>query len=100
MVQFAIILAIILTFLVSSKETLEGIGKYISKDELRTTLKFAAIAFVILPLLPDQRFSLQEIGAFATGGGFSATHPLLNFAFFNPYSIWFFVVVMSGVSYL
>jgi uncharacterized membrane protein (DUF4010 family) len=40
---------------------LEGLGKYISKDELRTTLKFAAIAFVILPLLPDARFSLSDI---------------------------------------
>lgn len=96
--QIAIIFAILLTFLLSSKDMLEGLGKYISKDELRTTLKFAAIAFVILPLLPDARFSLSDISNFTFGR--AVDHPLTTFTFFNPYSIWFFVVIMSGVSYL
>ena len=95
--QIAIILAIVLTFFISSKELLGSVGKYISKDELRTTLKFGAIAFVILPLLPNQRFSLSDIVQFFSGA--SIDHPLTTFAFFNPYSIWFFVVVMSWVSY-
>jgi len=96
--QIAIIFAILLTFLLSSKDMLEWLGKYISKDELRTTLKFAAIAFVILPLLPDARFSLSDISSFIFGRAID--HPLTNFTFFNPYSIWLFVVIMSGVSYL
>jgi len=96
--QIAIIFAILLTFLLSSKEMFEWLGKYISKDELRTTLKFGAIAFVILPLLPDARFSLSDISSFVFGRAID--HPLTTFAFFNPYSIWFFVVIMSGVSYL
>jgi len=96
--QIAIIFAIFLTFFISSKDMLEWLGKYISKDELRTTLKFAAIAFVVLPLLPDARFSLSDISGFLTGKTFE--HPLTTFTFFNPYSIWFFVVIMSGVSYL
>jgi len=98
--QIAIIFAIMLTFFISSKDVLEWLGKHISKDELRTTLKFAAIAFVILPLLPDQRFSLVQIFEFFTNSEVSLAHPLVSFEFFNPYSIWFFVVVMSGVSYL
>ena len=98
--QIAIILAILLTFFVSSKDFLEWLGKHISKDELRTTLKFAAIAFVILPLLPDQRFSLEAMLGFISGKELNDIHPLLSFEFFNPYSIWFFVVVMSGVSYM
>lgn len=98
--QVAIIFAIALTFFISSKDFLEGFWKYISKDELRTTLKFAAIAFVILPLLPDSRFSLVDMLGFVTGKELGNIHPLLSFEFFNPYSIWFFVVVMSGVSYL
>ena len=96
--QIAIIFAIMLTFFISSKDLLEGVGKLVSKDELRTTLKFWAIAFVILPLLPNQRFSLADMMNFISWGSFE--HPLTTFAFFNPYSIWFFVVVMSGVSYL
>lgn len=96
--QIAVIFAILLTFFISSKDLLEWVGKLVSKDELRTTLKFWAIAFVILPLLPNQRFSLSDIMQFISWG--SIDHPLTTFAFFNPYSIWFFVVVMSGVSYL
>ena len=93
--QFAIILAIGFTFLLSSKDGFESISKYISRDELRTTLKFGAIAFVILPLLPNQRFSLVDIFSFFTAGNVDMSHPLVTFDFFNPYSIWFFVVVMS-----
>jgi len=98
--QIAIIFAIVLTFFISSKELLESAGKYISKEELRTTLKFAVIAFVILPLLPNQRFSLGDILRNLTGGHIDPQAPLMTFDFFNPYSIWFFVVIMSGVSYL
>lgn len=98
--QVSIIFAIILTFYISSKELLESLGTKVSKEELKTTLKFAVIAFVILPLLPDQRFSLVDIFSFIAGGAeLNLTHKLLTFDFFNPYSIWFFVVVMSGISY-
>ena len=96
--QVAIIFAIMLTFFISSKDLLEWVGKLVSKDELKTTLKFWAIAFVVLPLLPNVRFSLSDIFWFLWWG--TLEHPLTTFAFFNPYSIWFFVVVMSGVSYL
>ncbi len=96
--QIAIIFAILLTFLLSSKDMFEWLGKYISKDELRTTLKFWAIAFVILPLLPDTRFSISDISSFLFGR--ELDFALTSFAFFNPYSIWFFVVIMSWVSYL
>jgi len=97
--QIAIIFAIMLTFFISSKDFLEGIGEKISKEELRTTLKFAAIAFVILPLLPDQKYSLIGIMNIL-GMNSELSHPILTFEFFNPYSTWFFVVIMSGVSYL
>ena len=98
--QFAIILAIAFTFIVSSKDAFENISKYISRDELRTTLKFWAIAFVILPLLPNTRYSLADILWFFSAGQMDISHQLFTFNFFNPYSIWFFVVVMSWVSYL
>ena len=32
-------------------------------------------------------------------GSLSWDHPILTAPFFNPYSIWFFVVVMAGVEY-
>ena len=43
------------------------------------TLKFLIIAFVVLPLLPDQTFGPLDV--------------------FNPYQIWLVVVFISAISY-
>lgn len=64
-------------------------------------MKFAVIAFVILPLLPDEKFSFATLLA---GLGFEEakmwTNTVWQMAFFNPYSVWFFVVAISSVEYV
>ena len=66
-----------------------------------TTLKFAIIAFVILPLLPDEKYSfLTLFQALWLSGAAAINHPIWTTAFFNPYSLWLFVVVMSAISYI
>lgn len=57
------------------------------------------IALVILPLLPNAKYSLLNMGNWLASGSLSWDHPILTAPFFNPYSIWFFVVVMAGVEY-
>ena len=59
-----------------------------------TTLKFAVISLIILPLLPDHHYALHDIFVFLP------QTPVTMAPFMNPYGIWFFVVVMSAVSYL
>jgi hypothetical protein len=54
---------------------------------------------VILPLLPDVKYSFLDIANWLFDGSLSWVHPILTAKFFNPYSIWFFVVVMAGVEY-
>lgn len=96
--QIAIILSIILTFVLSSKSFIEKIVGKISREELNNTLKFAVISVVILPLLPDFKYSISDMLGFL-GYTNEITNSILTLQFFNPYGLWFFVVLMAGISY-
>jgi uncharacterized membrane protein (DUF4010 family) len=78
-IRIAPIFAIIITALLATKSYIHKFVRKISEKELINTLKFLIIAFVILPLLPD-----QTIGPLAV---------------FNPYQIWLVVVFISAISY-
>ncbi|MBI4812967.1 MAG: MgtC/SapB family protein, partial [Methanobacterium sp.] len=73
------IFAIIITTLLAVKPHLHKFAHRISEKELINTLKFLIIAFVILPLLPDEVMG-----------------PL---AVFNPFQIWLMVVFISAISF-
>jgi uncharacterized membrane protein (DUF4010 family) len=62
---------------------------------LGDSLKFAVIALVILPLLPDVKYSLHDMANWFYSGGLHWTHQALTKDFFNPQSIWKFVVIMA-----
>ena len=96
--HIAVILSVVLTFLMSSKVHLDTLTQKVSKEELNNTLKFAVLSIVILPLLPDQKYSIAEVLNFL-GYTNEISLWILNLAFFNPYGIWFFVVLMAGISY-
>ena len=78
-VRLAPIFAIIITVLLAAKSYIHKFVRKISEKELLNTLKFLIIAFVILPLLPDQ--AIGPLGVF------------------NPYQIWLVVVFISAISY-
>lgn len=96
---FWVILAIIMLIILSAKDKLQQWLVKFSRRELGDTLKFAIIALVVLPLLPDAKFSILEIINAITPEDLAWTHPILTMKFFNPYSVWFFVVIMTGVQY-
>jgi uncharacterized membrane protein (DUF4010 family) len=58
---------------------LHKFAEKISPKEMASTLKFAVIAFVILPFLPNKGYGPLEI--------------------FNPFIIWLMVVFISGISF-
>lgn len=97
-VQIAIIMSIVLTFLLSSKGLIDKILEKVSREELNNTIKFAVISIVVLPLLPNEKFSISDILTYIW-----YTNPLnnsiVNLEFLNFYWIWFFVVLMSAISY-
>lgn len=70
---------LLVVFLLAFKQTLHMFAKALDKEELYDTLKFIAIVFVVLPLLPNQVFGPLEV--------------------LNPYLIWLMVVLVSGISF-
>jgi uncharacterized membrane protein (DUF4010 family) len=72
--------AVVITSLLSFKPLLHGWLKKLEQHELNATLELLLISVVILPILPNQNY-----GAWAA---------------FNPYQVWWMVVLIAGVSYL
>ncbi|MBU1111618.1 MAG: MgtC/SapB family protein [Nanoarchaeota archaeon] len=78
--NFAVAMAIIIAVILYSKTILHQFVQKMQAKELKSTLLFAVIAFVILPFLPNQGYGPYEI--------------------FNPYIIWLMVVFISGISFV
>lgn len=117
--EFAVIFTLLITLLLSSKEYIEKLKDSMSKEELMHTLKFWVIAFIVLPLLPDQKYSIFSLFGDKSVIESSLTQCWAYFndwlivnsikcnfeliaqtPFFNPHSLWFFVVAMSSISYV
>lgn len=77
---YAIILGVVIAIVLSSKNYIHTFVNKISQQEYYATLKFAIIAFVILPILPN--FALDPWGVL------------------NLYHIWLMVVFISGISFV
>ena len=72
--------AVVITSLLGFKPLLHGWLKKLEQEELDATLKLLLISVVMLPILPDQGYG--------------------PWAAFNPYHIWWMVVLIAGISYL
>ncbi len=75
----AVTLGVLITLLLYERTGLHLLVSRIRKEELYSTIKFAIIAFVILPVLPDRALG--------------------PFGFFNPRTIWLIVVLVSAISF-
>ena len=74
-------LAILVTVLLRSKGTIHAFAREVVTDtELEDALKFLVLAFVVLPLLPD-----EDIGPYGA---------------LNPHRIWLIVVTLTGISWV
>jgi uncharacterized membrane protein (DUF4010 family) len=77
----AIALTVVLALFLDAREPLRRLARETLTDkEYWDTLRFLAVVFVILPILPDQDFG--------------------PFAGFNPYRTWVFVILVSGINFL
>ena len=76
--QLAVALALVSTTLLHFKTELHGVISRLSPQDLRSFLQFAIVAFIVLPVLPDQDYGPYEV--------------------LNPYRIWLMVVLISGLS--
>ena len=81
--KMAVILGVILAVLLSMKDNLHKLARETQKIEWYDGLTFIFMAFVVLPLLPNESF------------------PILGVAdAVNPYRTWLMVVFVSGVSFV
>lgn len=96
--QFAVILAIVITLVLSLRTALHKAVTQINTREIYDTIKFAIIAFIILPFLPNQNFD-QTIFNYLFPGS-TVPDSFDHIQVLNPYRIWFLVVLVSGISFL
>lgn len=75
-----VILAIMVTIILAYKQAIHSMVYKITQEEFLDALKFAIIAFIILPLLPN-----------------IAVDP---WGIFNPFEVWRFVVLVSAISFI
>ena len=78
--NLAVILTVGITIILFARSFLHQFAKKLQPKELSSTLKFAVIAFVILPFLPNKGYGPMEL--------------------FNPYIIWLMVVFISGIGFI
>lgn len=71
---------VVVLLLAEMKNTFVELAQKMNNDEFITLAKFMLIAFIILPMLPDERF-IPEINL-------------------TPYRIWLTTVIVSGISYV
>ncbi len=75
--QLAVAIAIVSTLLLHFKTELHGISERLKSQDIASILQFAALTFIVLPLLPNRGY-----------GPYQAI---------NPYHMWLMVVLVSGV---
>jgi len=100
-ITFPIIFTILMSILLAAKNMSEKFISSISRQELENTIKFAVISFVILPLLPDEKFSFASLlNNLWISWAMDIKNNIFQMEFFNPYSVWFFVVAISAIWYI
>lgn len=96
--QLAVILAIITTLILSVRKFLHKAVYNMKSREIFDTLKFAIIAFIVLPFLPNNNYDLTIFSYIFPGQQPPEAFNQINVL--NPYNIWFLVVLVSGISFL
>ena len=100
--QIIIALVIVLILLLSRKRAIKDIAEDVTKHEINAFISYAVIALVILPFLPNYSFSLNDIPSFS---GFILSigleqKSILSIPLLNPFKIWTYVVLITGVEVL
>lgn len=77
-VTVGVVMGGLCALLLHLKEPMEGFADRLTKGDLKSIMQFAAIALVVLPVLPDRTYGPYGV--------------------LNPYEIWLMVVLIAGIS--
>jgi uncharacterized membrane protein (DUF4010 family) len=78
----SVALAVTIALLLSIKVEAQRFVRNITREDIFAALKFAVVAVIVLPVLPNEKFGPPP------------------FDVFNPYTIWLLVVLISGISFI
>lgn len=95
-VQLAVIMGIFTTLVLTTKTYLRGFAAKMKTNELFDTIKFAIIAFIVLPFLPDKNYDDQILDPFLP----AIPADLATIDVLNPNRIWLLIVFVSGISFV
>jgi uncharacterized membrane protein (DUF4010 family) len=84
--------------LLHMKDYLHRITDKVETKDIRATLKFAIITFIILMFDPDYTFYFKDIGAIGNGL-FDRFPGLSEVQVVNPYNVWLMVVLISAIGF-
>ena len=77
-VTLAVALGVLVAILLESRQRLHGLAARIGEKDMRAIMLFAAITFIVLPVLPDRTYGPLDV--------------------LNPRNIWLMVVLVVGIS--
>lgn len=101
-VQVITAITVVLVLLMSRKEDIKNFIQDIRRHEINALISFAILAFVVLPLLPNQNYSLSDFSGFQNffnNIGWDITK-ISNLELINPFKLWLIVVLITGVDLL
>lgn len=94
----ALFIAIVSTAVLYLKRYMQRLGEKIENDDIRGTLLFGVVTFVILIFDPDYNFYMKDLG-FA-GTGIMERYPeLADVKVINPFTVWLMVVLISAIGF-
>lgn len=101
-VQLTVAITVVLVLLMSRKEKIKDLISGINRYEINAFVSFAILSLVVLPFLPNQTFALSDmgnIGPLLSNLGLN-NNQILDLELFNPFKLWFIVVLITGVDLL
>ena len=103
--KIVVAIIIFVAFLLASQRSLRSMLFAFREEEVTQIALFATLTFVILPFLPNKTFSILGIAPWlnvlVNNAILSGTLlKLLNTPILNPFKLWLFVVLVSGIEAL
>lgn len=97
-ISIVLVLLILLTFFLSQKRGFSVLIERINHVEITDLIKFGLVSVVVLPLLPNQTFTIQHILDLVNARELITAPDILTISVINPFRVWSIVVVISGIN--
>lgn len=101
-IQFTLAFSVILVLILSRKADIQIFLKGLHREELNAFISYALIALVVLPFLPNERYTLSDMPQllkFLDSFNINLTS-ISKIEIVNPFKLWFIVVAITGIDML